>query len=325
MVFMNNDNKVIKKKKSIIEVVSEKREKEIEEEVKRNELRAKLNEWKLRGYNVERLENIMGADVNLLEKELTSFSKDIEEIEILKKEKKGRDMELEASIFIRKVYSKMMHVKPDYSPLGHYLGEENWNVGLSNDNYNLVGKSGKLWRELLRIQCNYIKKPNSLQNEIFEIHKLAKDMKNKNQFLVKCLVVNKIENKSQENYFKNFVDRNISIYLYNLSENKLLYNENDWKTEVFSEWFKKDGKPKQIRVLIKGIEDKNGIFTIKGLIRHLNFDKERAIEFLEKLASANKVVQISESGGEYAFVEKNLICLKFQNVSYCREQRGDKK
>lgn len=311
---MNNDNKSKKgKKKSLIEMISDQREKRIEEEVKRDEFQAQLNEWKLKGIDVEKLEEIIDSDVNLLEKEFMNFKKGVEEgiiksnfeYEKIKdmKEKNRKDMGLEASIFIREIYSKMRSFKPDYSPLGYYLGDENWNVELSKDVFSLTGKAGRLFRELFRIQCDYIISPDTLQNEIIEIRKLAKEMKNKNQFLVKCLVVDGHDSISERNYFKNFIDRNISIYLLDLSENTLFYNDGDWKTKLFSEWFKKDRKPKFIRELIKEIEDKNGIFSIERMVSDLNFNKERAKKFLEKLEEKNKVISISESKGEYAFVK----------------------
>lgn len=320
VILMGENNKLeTNKKKSIIEMISEKREKKIEEEVKRNEFLNQLNEWKMRGYDVERLEEIMNSDIKYIEKEFINFTNGIVEGKIISKiemdrlklqrvqeinklQKQRKDIDLEASIFIRSVYSKMRDFKPEYSPLGYYLGDENWNIDLSQDSFSLVGKVGRLFRELFKIQSDYIKTPDSLQNEIIGIQDIALEKKNKNQFFIKCCVVDKIDNLSQGNYFINFIDRVISIYLYDLSENTLCYNSNDWKTEIFSEWFKKDGNPLSLREIIKKIEDKNGIFLQDGMVSHLNFDAQRARKLLKKLETDGKIISISESKGEYSYV-----------------------
>lgn len=74
--------------------------------------------------------------------------------------------------------------------------------------------------------------------------------------------------------FRDYKHPNLSIYLFSISENQLIFNENENKTRIFSEWFERDGRPKSMKDLINEITIDVGTFSIKILKEHLNLREE---------------------------------------------------
>ncbi|MEW5759483.1 MAG: hypothetical protein AB1779_01800 [Candidatus Thermoplasmatota archaeon] len=318
--------------KELEEKIRKKCEKEKEEELKR-----RIEYWKAKGYNVSKLErtgDIFGYERELqklwelgqklqyidfegkdeaikklndpdtipyLENKIAEAMKKAYETEQekIKNEIELRNLGIE---YVKNVYKRMENYKPDYSPLGSYFERAEYDIALDMKSMACYCKlKYGFFKEPLQLFCSYLEKislinPNQLNNFLFEIGEVAKMNE---QFIARCFV--STPRQSIKDIFKNFSHKNASFYIFDIESSELIYNENDKKTNIFSEWFKVDGKPKDMVEILKSIVDKNGIFKKKG-ISELGFGEKNCEKLLKNFLERNIIYEVSKRNGEYAFL-----------------------
>lgn len=204
---------------------------------------------------------------------------------------------LNATAFINTVYSQLKEHQPDYNPLGYYTGDMNWETTLS---YETAGTAG-------RITSKIVKKPMLMIEAVYspitaitdQILAEAENAGRNKRFVAECYALDDVDDIITS-FVKGFRHPNYSVYIHNLSNNELILNDSDKKTVLFSEWFKKDGKPKKIQELMKEITDENGIFKTNDVEKHLKMNQKEVNRLVEHLMKNNQVIKMKE--GEYAFV-----------------------
>ena len=204
---------------------------------------------------------------------------------------------LNATAFINSVYSLLKEHQPDYNPLGYYTGDMNWETALS---YETAGTAG-------RITSKIVKKPTLVIEAVYSpvtsitdqiLAEAEKAWRNR-QFVAECYALDDVDD-TISSFVKGFRHPNHSVYLHNISNNELILNDSDEKTVLFSEWFKKDGKPKTIQDIMKEITDENGIFKTNDVEKHLRMNEKEVNRLVEHLMKNNQVIKMKEK--EYAFV-----------------------
>lgn len=251
-------------KKSIIEKVVE----EKEEEKRREEERQRAEAIRFRAARVE-----------------------------VEKKVAPKKVPLNATAFINTVYSQLKEHQPDYNPLGYYTGDMNWGTALS---YEAASTAGKITSKIVKkptlvIEAAYFPVAGITNRVLAE----AENAERNKRFVAKCYAVDNVGD-TLTSFTKNFKHPNYSVYLHNLSNSELILNDSDQKTALFSEWFKKNGKPKNIQELMKEVTDDNGIFKTKDVERHLKMNEKEVNRLVEHLMKNNQVIKMKEK--EYAFV-----------------------
>ncbi len=235
-----------------------------------------------------------------------------EEEEITKIEQEAiqhweKEMVLKATNYITTVYEMMRAYKPEYSPLGYVLKDDEWKIEFKFEQLEIIGKvSGGIRKEPLKIICAYNKEFG--QKFISDVKKVLVEDVNRatksKQFLGKCYVMDKIDDKTVISTIEQFKHPNCSIYLHSLEDDRLIYNEKDMKTVLFSEWFKAGGKPKSMGEILHDLADKNNEFSGEDLRRKLNFNKKEMKKFIESLIENNEVYRLVGVEDRYGLFKK---------------------
>lgn len=223
---------------------------------------------------------------------------------VFKEEEEKRPPEVEKksldqiATYISSVYSKMNEHQPDYNPLGYYTGDRKWETNISFDKFYTYGNiSAGLLKTSLSIGCSY-SESSGVKNQVLQDAETSERSK---QFVAKCYVVNGADD-ALVSFFREFVHPNYSIYLCNIhnGEEELIFNDNDKKTVLFSEWFKRDGKPKIFEDMVREIADEEGIFSRIDLKEKIDMKEKEIDRFLKEMIKRNEIVDMGR--GEYAFM-----------------------
>ena len=74
------------------------------------------------------------------------------------------------------------------------------------------------------------------------------------------------------------------------------------KTKLFSEWFKIDGKPKNMKEILLSVADKEGVFSSKDMREKLNFGKKEMEGLIESYKAKDLIYRLMGEKDMYAFV-----------------------
>lgn len=223
---------------------------------------------------------------------------------VFKEEREKRPPEVEKKLpaqiatYISSVYSIMNERQPDYNPLGYYTGDRKWETNISFDRFYTYGDiSAGLLKTTLSIRCSYTES-TGVKNQVLQD---AETSERNKQFVAQCYVVNDADD-ALVSFFKDFIHPNYSVHLYNIhnGEEELIFNESDKKAVLFSEWFKRDGKPRLFEDMVREIADEEGIFTRSGLKEKMDMKEKEFDRFLNAMIKRNVIIDMSEE--EYAFV-----------------------
>jgi len=204
-----------------------------------------------------------------------------------------QDISTKLHLYLNIVAGRMKDYKPYYSPLGRWLGKTNWNVNTYSD--KVMGEAiSLLSKNLLAIEARYIEKSKILDNLSNLLYEDATKTSKKGQFLAKCYISYDINDETILNVFKDYTHYNLSTFLYDLKQDILIFNEQDWKTQLFAGWFIKNGTPKDIVKILNNISDKNKIFNLNDVINNLKIDEKEAKKMLKCLLKENKIIEIKK-------------------------------
>jgi hypothetical protein len=204
-----------------------------------------------------------------------------------------QEISTKLNLYLNIVSGRMKNYKPDYSPLGRWLGKITWNVKTFPD--KALGIASSLFSiNLLTIEARYIERSEILDNLSELLYDDATITSNKDQFLAKCYVTYDINDESVLNTFKHYHHNNLSIFLYDLKKDLLFFYRQDWKTKLFAEWFKKNGTPKNIIKILNIISDKNNIFNLNDVKNKLKLDEKEIKRMLEDLLKENKIIEMKK-------------------------------
>ncbi|UCF08071.1 MAG: hypothetical protein JSW28_10610 [Thermoplasmata archaeon] len=218
-----------------------------------------------------------------------------------------KEMTLKATNYIATVDEMMRSYKPEYSPLGLCLWEEEWKIDLKYEQQEIIGTIyGGIMKELLKLVCVYDREIK--QKFIADANKVLVEDVNRasksKQFLGKCYVIDKIDDKTVISTIEQFKHPNCSIYIYSLDDEKLIYNEKDMKTMLFSEWFKAGGEPKSMNDILHDLADKNNEFSGKDLREKLKFKKKELDKFIESCIENNEIYRLVGVEDRFGLVKK---------------------
>ncbi len=293
--------------------------KKAEQEAKKMKMETKRKEKEKRKAELDLEAKKLEKEMKKLEVEVNKRDEEQKKLMVKKKEEEDRivkikqvaieqwekEYALKATSYISNVDAMMRVNKPEYSPLGYYLKDNDWKVELNPVKSEVIGKiSEKLIKEQLRIVCVYHKEfekqfiSNSKQLILGDASAASKSKK----FISKCYVLDKLDDKNVISTLEAFKHPYCSVYIYNLEDNRLIYNKNDMKTEFFSEWFKIKGEPRNMKEILIDISDKEEVFTVRDLREKLNFGKKEMEAMLKSYEERNLVYRLIGEKDKYTFV-----------------------
>lgn len=304
--------KEMQKKAKIEAKKAEQEAKKIKLETKRKEKEKKKIEMELEVKKLEKERMKLELKVKKQEEQqkklLERKTKEEERITKIKEEaikQWEKEYQLKATNLISTVDGIMRSYKPEYSPLGYYLRDYDWKIELNPKKSQAIGKIYKRpLKESLKIICEYNKgfEKQFISNAKKMLLSVASSASKSQQFISKCYIIDKLDDTSAISTVESFNHPYCSIYIYDLENGRLIYNKKDNKTELFSEWFKINGKPKSMKKILFDIADNDGTFSEKDIQDKLNFDKKDMEDLIESYKKRNEVYRLIGEKDKYAFV-----------------------
>lgn len=188
-----------------------------------------------------------------------------------------------STLYMNEIYSKIEKYTPQYTPIpkGRILGKESkWKTNFNRKKLKISGK----YNRLIDLNCEFATTRPSLNNLL----KKSKKSKRKKRFSIDCFVYNEIDRNSK-NTIENFSDNNLSVYGYDLENDKLFYNQDNFVTDIFSSYFDpKKTPPTNPKQIFKKLEKDDGIL-LSDIKKDLNFDRK----YLKKLEKNDLIYVVS--------------------------------
>jgi hypothetical protein len=165
--------------------------------------------------------------------------------------------------YILQARIKLITNPPSYNPnSGNFLRKEKWKI--SSKKHQLSAKYGTISKFDVDI---YYKKQ-------IDVRKIKSPKGNK--YSLECIILPNVDTQVKD-YITNLSSRNVAIYIYDISSDKLYFNKNNFWVNYFSFYFQKGGSYKSIYSIIKE-KSSNGIIE-RNKIGWLS---QSALETLEK-------------------------------------------
>lgn len=221
-----------------------------------------------------------------------------ERMEEEKEEKKKIDISFELNNYFNKLLEKFENYRPDFSPVGEYFKNAKWEVEFDRERKLIKGILSKKLSKKIVIECEWYDNIKNLDLQK-EFSLLSDEAFEKKLFIAKCYLAVEANEKIRST-FEKYSHMNFSPYLYIVGENKLIFNQNDWKTSLFSLWFYIDKKPKNILDVIKDIFG-DRLFTVKDLENELRLNGKNAENLIGDLIKEYKIMEVEKE--KYALVD----------------------
>ncbi len=212
--------------------------------------------------------------------------------------KRQAAMDAKVTAKLNAVFAKLRDYPPEYNPLGKFLIGEEWVSEFDPRTREVSGRveSGLLNKCSLEIKCAHHRTADFIAREY--VTRDAKQAESKDKFVAICYIFNELDTRTID-FFERFRAQNACAYAFEMSTGRLVYNKNDWKTELFSPYFAEGARPKNMRDLLDELSDKHGIFSADDLKGHLKLsDREiqKLVKHYERMGEFGAI-----SRGHYSF------------------------
>lgn len=233
---------------------------------------------------------------------MDAYENSLKEVELLKR----KQTEVPGALYVMEIYNKLMATKPDFSPLGEFFDEKKlkkWSPaydrteGLSAIATVPAGFTGEVPLALIcrydsfAVELSYW--PSSQKDGLLTRAERAKANK---QFFAECFVVSDSSRQKLIELLNGFVQPNYVPFCWNFKNKELIYNKEDWKANLFADYFIPKAKPKTFRDLL-GEPEKSGIsgskyYSFDALAQRLHTNEKNLLDMLKKYVAQDESLVI---------------------------------
>ena len=203
--------------------------------------------------------------------------------------------------YINDVLGKLEYNKPEYNPRGMWIGNAKWDIRSNSTSIDAEARIGFSKKSLImNVSYNDIISLDHANTLLSEYSQKVNIGPNK-IYLCICFVTDYLDDEDVKDLFQSYDHFGFSPFIFNLKNNELIYNKNNWKTSFFADWIDPGKKPRDMIDLLRDISDSHSIFTIEKIKKQYLFDDKEAETMLTNLIDQNKIMRLNR--GEYGVIE----------------------
>ncbi|HJH32504.1 MAG TPA: hypothetical protein C5S50_10125 [Methanosarcinaceae archaeon] len=261
------------------------------------------------GSSSDTLETIFNNRIVLTKKHLNEYEKlQIESHNQMQQEESlgsAPNVELDTAV-LSKLYNyknileqKYSRYQPEISNKGDYVGNRKWKIELTDKSIRGTIKNRMLKTSLIFETYWY---PLDEMRDALQIVQSEANAIGKNQYVSLCLVNDTWNNEIQK-WAKGFVHQRMTLFLYELENDTLIFNKTSETAEHFEFWHSTDMTrvtlDDKVRLLVDDQED----FTINDLVTTCGFNDHGAKSYMSDMVKNGFVIDIGLDSPKYTNVK----------------------
>ena len=208
-----------------------------------------------------------------------------------------------ARLYLSKLAPHMKETQPEFSPLGFYLGDHKWAVDQDLNKLEVTGKvSLNLFQDHLSVSGHYMSASSLPQaGDLINYFKaVGEKYKQSKQYRVDCVIFNRIS-KPWIDAVCGFSHPNCAAVLYDISNDKVYFNERDIGASAYAGYFQINGAPKTLAEIFKPVADKFDIYWAKDIVANFGMSSDEVDKMMKHLESQNKIFPVEKSKKNFSF------------------------
>ena len=208
-----------------------------------------------------------------------------------------------ARLYLSKLTPHLKEDQPDYSPLGYYLGDNKWAVDQDLNKLEVTGKvSLNLFQDHLFVKGHYMSASSlPMAGDLFNYFKaMGEKYKGNKQYLVDCVIINRVS-QPWIDVVCGFSHPNCAALLYNISDDKVYFNEKDIGASAYAGYFQLSSTPKTLAEIFKPVADKFDIYYAKDIVANFGMSADEVDKMMKHLEAQNKIFPVEKSKKNFSF------------------------
>ena len=181
------------------------------------------------------------------------------------------------SNYINQVHEKLMKQVPDYYPAPEGMYAKKLKPKFKIKRNKVSGKYKKIVSSPIHVNCYATNEEAPLR----DIIKTGNKAKRNEYYVLECQVINEISDEYKD-FIEDFTHSNMSLFAYEMSEDRLYYNSNNEISEIFSAYFDPQKEVKSLHDMLLELSKDKNTFLVKDARKKLNMNK-KSLKKLEKL------------------------------------------
>jgi len=201
--------------------------------------------------------------------------------------------------YINTLEQKYTYLQPLISNNGDYLGDKTWKVDLLEYGIRGMVKDGT-FKTLLIFETYWYP-----LNSVLEAAQFVQSQANavgKNQYKSLCLV-NDVWDSEVKEWAMNLIHPRMSLFLYELENDTLIYNGMLDRVEHFEYWHSGDLVSVTIRDEMKSLIENEKYFTVSDVMRMFGFNTHGAETYLYNLMKKGLILDVGLESPKYTKVK----------------------
>jgi len=194
---------------------------------------------------------------------------------------------------------KYSRYQPDVSNNGDYIGNKKWKVELTEKSIRGTIKDGMLKSPLVFETYWYP------LNEVLDAVQIIQSKANaigKKQYVSLCLVNDKWNSEIQK-WAKGFVHQRMTLFLYELENDMLIFNAASEHAEHFKFWHSIDMERMTIDDEVRYLIEDQEYFTINDVMATCGFNEQGAKAYLSTLVKKELIIDVGLESPKYTKVK----------------------
>lgn len=189
--------------------------------------------------------------------------------------------------YLNLLEQKYSRFQPEVSAKGDYIGDNKWKIDVNDKSIRGQVKEGVFKTSL--IFETYWHPMDELRDAVEYVQSKASYVGGK--YLSLCLI-NDGWSDEIKNFAKSFFHKDLSLFLYDISNSELIFNGSSQPSNYFSFWHSADTERRTLEQHISALMDEIEYFTVDDVSRISGLNRQGAAKFLDILVRKGSIVDV---------------------------------
>ncbi|ATU07665.1 MarR family transcriptional regulator [Methanohalophilus portucalensis] len=210
--------------------------------------------------------------------------------------------ELDDTEYLSKLYNyinlleeKYSKFQPEISPNGDYIADKNWKIDVTKRSVSGVIKDN-LFRKILTIET-YCYPIQQMQDFVEHVQSQANAV-GKKQHKNLCLIANEW-NDGVKVFARNFIHQRMSLFLYELKNDTLIFNDTSESANHLKFWHSHDTERQTLNQSMNEFIEEAEYFTLNDIEMKFGLNHQGANELVKKMLNQGIIVDVGLESPKY--------------------------
>jgi hypothetical protein len=197
--------------------------------------------------------------------------------------------------YINLLEEKYSKFQPEISPNGDYIVDKNWKFEVTKKSVSGAIKDS-LFRKLLMIET-YFHPVKQIQDFVEYVQTQA-NVVDKKQHKSLCLIANEWDDNIKE-FVRNFIHQRMSLFVYELENDALIFNGTSKSANHFKFWHSKDTERQTLNQSINEFIEEVDNFILNDIEMKYGLNHQGAKELVKKMLKQGIIVDVGLESPKY--------------------------